>query len=146
MQIFISAVLVLLQLASGAGTERQGCGPHRNNKKGAKISGGTYGYRRMTIWLNDTLGITVNSKRVRRVMKKAGFQSKIRRGKKFKVMDGTTYKYDNILNRDFYADRPNEKFVTDITYIKDRQRHGILTSLLQFWVVYGCINFASAIY
>lgn len=100
----------------------------------------------MTIWLNDTLGITVNSKRVRRVMKKAGFQSKIRRGKKFKVMDGTTYKYDNILNRDFYADRPNEKFVTDITYIKDRHRHGILTSLLQFWVVYGCINFASAIY
>lgn len=87
-------------------------------RKGQKISRGTYGYRRMTIWLNDTLGITVNSKRVRRVMKKAGLQSKIRRGKKFKVMDGTTYKYDNILNRDFHAERPNEKFVTDITYIK----------------------------
>lgn len=86
-------------------------------RKGQKISGRTYGYRRMTIWLNDTLGITVNSKCVRRVMKKAGLQSKIRRGKKFKVMDGTTYKYDNILNRDFYADR-HEKFVTDITYIK----------------------------
>ena len=31
------------------------------------------------------------------------------------------HKYDNILNRDFTADRPNQKWVTDISYIHTTQ-------------------------
>lgn len=63
----------------------------------------------MTIWLNRTYGVTVNNKRVRRVMKKAGLQSAVRRKKKFKANQGTVYKYDNLLTRDFYSPCPNNK-------------------------------------
>ncbi len=31
------------------------------------------------------------------------------------------HRYDNLLNRDFHADRPNQKWVTDISYIKTSQ-------------------------
>ena len=33
----------------------------------------------------------------------------------------TLHRYDNLLNRDFHADRPNQKWVTDISYIKTAQ-------------------------
>lgn len=32
-----------------------------------------------------------------------------------------TFGYPNLLNRDFHADRPNQKWVTDISYIKTQQ-------------------------
>lgn len=86
-------------------------------REGQRASCGTYGYRRMTIWLNRVYGIIVNSKRVRRVMKKAGLQSVVRKKKKFKKDQGAVYKYDNLLARNFYSSRPNDKMVTDITYI-----------------------------
>ena len=86
-------------------------------REGQRASCGTYGYRRMTIWLNRVYGIIVNSKRVRRVMKKAGLQSVVRKKKKFKKDQGSVYKYDNLLARNFYSSRPNDKMVTDITYI-----------------------------
>ena len=86
-------------------------------REGQRASCGTYGYRRMTIWLNRVYGIIVNSKRVRRVMKEAGLQSVVRKKKKFKKDQGTIHKYDNLLARNFYSSRPNDKMVTDITYI-----------------------------
>lgn len=86
-------------------------------REGQHASCGTYGYRRMTIWLNRVYGIIVNSKRVRRIMKEAGLQSVVRKKKKFKKDQGAVYKYDNLLARNFYSSRPNDKMVTDITYI-----------------------------
>ena len=86
-------------------------------REGQRVSRGTYGYRRMTIWLNHTYGITVNNKRVRRVMKKAGLQSVVRKKRKFKKDQGTIHKYDNLLARNFYSSNPNDKMVTDVTYI-----------------------------
>ena len=86
-------------------------------REGQRASCETYGYRRMTIWLNRVYGIIVNSKRVRRVMKEAGLQSVVRKKKKFKKDQGAVYKYDNLLARNFYSSRPNDKMVTDITYI-----------------------------
>lgn len=86
-------------------------------REGQRASCGTYGYRRMTIWLNRVYGIIVNSKRVRRIMKEAGLQSVVRKKKKFKKDQGAVYKYDNLLARNFYSSRPNDKMVTDITYI-----------------------------
>lgn len=86
-------------------------------REGQHASCGTYGYRRMTIWLNRVYGIIVNSKRVRRIMKEAGLQSVVRKKKKFKKDPGAVYKYDNLLARNFYSSRPNDKMVTDITYI-----------------------------
>ena len=83
----------------------------------------TYGYRRVHIWLARR-GIHHNPKTVLRVMNKYGLLSEIRRRKKYKVMGQQLHKYENILNRDFTADRPNQKWVTDISYIHTAQ--GIL--------------------
>ncbi|WP_051484815.1 IS3 family transposase [Cloacibacillus evryensis] len=44
-------------------------------RTGQNINKNTYGYRRMTLWLNNFIGIHVNNKRVRRVMKKSGTSS-----------------------------------------------------------------------
>ena len=80
----------------------------------------TYGYRRVHIWL-EMRGVHHNPKTVLRVMNKYSLLSEIRRRKKYRVMSQQLHKYKNILNRDFTADRPNQKWVTDISYIHTAQ-------------------------
>ena len=80
----------------------------------------TYGYRRMWLWL-ERQGIHRNPKTVLRIMKKYGLLSEIRRRKKWKQMGQQVHKYENLLNRGFHADRPNSKWVTDISYIHTKQ-------------------------
>ena len=80
----------------------------------------TYGYRRMWLWL-ERQGIHRNPKTVLRIMKKYGLLSEIRRRKKWTQMGQQVHKYDNLLNREFHADRPNRKWVTDISYIHTKQ-------------------------
>ncbi len=81
----------------------------------------TYGYRRVHIWLDKTKGIQCNPKTVLRVMNKYGLLSEIRRRKKYRQMSEQQHKYKNLLNRDFQAERPNQKWVTDISYIHTGQ-------------------------
>ena len=54
-------------------------------------------------------------------MKKYGLLSEIRRKRKWKALGQQVHKYQNLLNREFHADRPNSKWVTDISYIQTRQ-------------------------
>ncbi len=79
----------------------------------------TYGYRRVQIWLEEK-GIFKNPKTVLRVMQKYNLLSVVRR-KKFKYVTEHLHKYPNLLNRDFTADKPNQKWVTDISYIKTNE-------------------------
>ena len=79
----------------------------------------TYGYRRVQIWL-DKEGIHRNPKTVLRIMQKYDLMSVIRR-KKYRNYGELLHRYPNLLNRDFHADRPNQKWVTDISYIKTGQ-------------------------
>ena len=81
--------------------------------------GKTYGYRRVHIWL-ERKGIYRNPKTVLRVMQKYGLLSVIRR-KKYRNYGDYLHKYPNLLNRDFSAERPNQKWVTDISYIHTKQ-------------------------
>lgn len=81
--------------------------------------GRTYGYRRVHIWLERN-GIYRNPKTVLRVMRKYGLLSVIRR-KKYRNYGEYLHKYPNLLNRDFSAERPNQKWVTDISYIHTKQ-------------------------
>ena len=81
--------------------------------------GKTYGYRRVQIWLQRH-GIYRNPKTVLRVMQKYGLLSVIRR-KKYRNYGEHLHKYPNLLNREFHAERPNQKWVTDISYIHTRQ-------------------------
>ena len=80
----------------------------------------TYGYRRMWLWLKSQ-NIFHNPKTVLRVMKKYNLLSEIRRRRKWKQMGQQVHRYENLLNREFHADRPNSKWVTDISYIHTRQ-------------------------
>lgn len=67
----------------------------------------TYGYQRMTIWLNKQ-GIHRNLKTVLRVMQKYNLQSVVRRKRYQKYSEGL-HRYPNHLNRDFHAEKPNQK-------------------------------------
>lgn len=80
----------------------------------------TYGYRRMWMWL-EKQGIHHNPKTVLRVMKKYDLLAEIRRPRKWANMGQQVHRYENLLNRDFHADRPNSKWVTDISYIHTGQ-------------------------
>ncbi len=84
--------------------------------------GKTYGYRRVHLWLEKN-GIHHNPKTVLRVMQKYNLLSAIRR-KKYHYYSQSLHKYPNLLNRNFRAERPNQKWVTDISYIHTQQ--GIL--------------------
>ena len=80
----------------------------------------TYGYRRVWKWLKDK-NIERNPKTVLRVMKKYGLLSEIRRRRKWINLGQQVHKYKNLLNRQFRTDRPNTKWVTDISYIHTKE-------------------------
>ena len=79
----------------------------------------TYGYRRVHIWLERN-GIYCNPKTVLRVMNKYNLLSVIRR-KRYVKYGETLHRYPNLLNRNFVAEKPNQKWVTDISYIRTGQ-------------------------
>ena len=81
----------------------------------------TYGYRRMGLWLRTSKGICCNPKTILRVMKKYGLLAEIRRRRKWQQMGQQAHRYKNLLGREFHADKPNRKWVTDISYIHTKQ-------------------------
>lgn len=54
-------------------------------------------------------------------MKKHGLLSRIRRRCKWVNLGQQVHKYDNLLKRQFRADWPNTKWVTDISYIHTKE-------------------------
>ena len=81
--------------------------------------GKTYGYRRVHIWLQRQ-GVYHNPKTILRVMQKYNLLSVVRR-KKYRNYGDVFHRYHNLLNRNFTAKKPNQKWVTDISYIKTSQ-------------------------
>lgn len=78
---------------------------------------GRYGYRRITLELHNR-GFCINHKTVRRLMKELGLQCFIR-VQKYKSYKGKVGKIcANLLNREFEAKEPNQKWVTDVTEFK----------------------------
>jgi len=76
-----------------------------------------YGYRRVKTWLERKYKLHINHKRVQRLMKEMGIRAIIRK-KRPNYGEKEAYVIsDNHLNREFHASRPNEKWVTDITYL-----------------------------
>jgi transposase InsO family protein len=75
---------------------------------------GRYGYRRITDELHNRK-IYLNHKTVQRLMKDLGLVCRVRMKKyrSYKGEKGTTA--DNELNREFRAEKPNQKWVTDVT-------------------------------
>ena len=83
----------------------------------------TYGYRRVWKWLKGR-NIQRDPKTVLRIMKKYGLLSEVRRRRQWVNLGQQVHKYENLLNRQFRAVRPNEKWVADISYIHTKE--GIL--------------------
>ena len=75
----------------------------------------SYGYRRIKYEL-EHIGITVSEKVVRRIMKEEGLiVISIKKRKYNSYLGEISPAVENIVDRDFSADKPNEKMLTDIT-------------------------------
>ena len=91
----------------------------------------TYGYRRVTLWIQQNKGISINHKAVLRLMNKINIRSVARKRKPYKKISQLDiyHRYENILDRDFIATKPNQKWVTDITYILTQQGWAYLSTI-----------------
>ena len=75
---------------------------------------GRYGYRRLAMAMRNE-GYVINVKTVRKLMAEAGIKCQVRM-KKYKSYKGEVGKIaPNLLERDFKADAPHKKMVTDVT-------------------------------
>jgi len=81
-----------------------------------------YGSPKIHAALQDR-GETVGRKRVARLMREAGIRGRGPRRKRVRTTQSDTSHpvQPNHLNRDFKADQPNQKWLTDITYIETRE-------------------------
>ncbi|XWN25064.1 MAG: IS3 family transposase [Marinobacter salarius] len=96
-------------------------------------SGGVYGYRNITLDLKD-LGERCSKNRVYRLMRAEGIRAQ-RGYKRHKGYYGgePAHVAPNHLNRDFEAQEPNERWVTDITYIRTHEGFLYLAAVLDLF-------------
>lgn len=77
---------------------------------------GRYGYRRITAALCSSMAEPVNHKCVQRLMQKMGLRALIRAKKRSRHVSGMSDAHvPNVLQRDFCATAPNQKWATDVT-------------------------------
>ena len=93
---------------------------------------GRYGYRRIRLACRNE-GVLLNGKTVRKLMKELGISSLIR-VKKYRSYKGEQGRIcDNLLKRQFYAERPNEKWVTDVTEFKVNGKKLYLSPIMDLY-------------
>jgi len=86
-------------------------------KEQSRLSLGSYGRPRMTQELKE-VGVDVGHRRVGRLMRENGIV--VERTRKFKATTDSDHRFNiapNLLDRDFTADQPNQKWAGDISYI-----------------------------
>ena len=89
-----------------------------------------YGYRRITLELRNQ-GYNVNHKKVYRIMVKLGLKPLKRNKRKYSSYKGTVGKIaENLIERDFNADKPNKKWYTDVTEFNLRGEKCYLSPIL----------------
>ena len=89
-----------------------------------------YGYRRITLELRNQ-GYNVNHKKVYRIMVKLGLKPLKRNKRKYSSYKGTVGKIaDNLIEREFNADKPNQKWYTDVTEFNLRGEKCYLSPIL----------------
>jgi len=91
----------------------------------------TYGYRRITLWLHKQKDVCINHKTVLRLMNKLNIRSVARKRKVFRRLARAQiyHHYGNVLNQEFSASQPNQKWVTDVTYIATLQGWAYLSTI-----------------
>ncbi|MBP3256093.1 MAG: IS3 family transposase [Clostridia bacterium] len=94
---------------------------------------GRYGYRRITLELRNR-GFNVNHKKVQRIMKELGIQSIQRPKRRYNSYKGTIGKVaPNLLKRNFKADKPNQKWATDVTEFKVNNQKLYLSPIIDLF-------------
>ena len=97
-----------------------------------KENKGRYGYRRITMEMRNR-GYLINHKTVRKLMYSCGIKCEIRRHK-YRSYKGSVGKVaPNILNRNFVATKPNQKWVTDVTEFNVRGEKVYLSPILDLF-------------
>ena len=93
---------------------------------------GRYGYRRITMELHNR-GYRINHKTVQKLMGQLSLKSLVRPKKycSYNGLIGATA--PNIINRDFYANRPNQKWTTDITMFSIAGKKLYLSPILDMY-------------
>lgn len=95
---------------------------------------GIYGYRRMTLNINRRFNQSYNHKRIYRLMKISRIQSVIRRKKTPYKRSIPQHVVENVLNREFTAEKPNKKWVTDVTEFKyGNSKKAYLSAILDLY-------------
>ncbi len=92
-----------------------------------------YGARRITVELNET-GIPCSLNHIADIMTEKGL--KARNGKHYKYFpsfNARNHVSDNLLARNFTASKPNEKWASDITYIKVERGHVYLAVVMDLF-------------
>lgn len=77
-----------------------------------------YGHRKITKLLQKIYSIKLHRNTVQRIMQKLNLQCRVKPKRRWKSQGETIIIAPNLLKRDFIASKPNEKWVTDITYIQ----------------------------
>ncbi|GMO13989.1 MAG: IS3 family transposase [Mycoplasmoidaceae bacterium] len=95
-----------------------------------------YGYRKITNVLRNDFGLIINAKRVLRLcnllnIHSIGISKKARKRDDLKA---PRYNCENLINRNFIAEKPNQKCYTDVTYIPTPYTTD------GFWYVSGIID------
>lgn len=93
---------------------------------------GRYGYRSITLALKNR-GIVINHKKVARLMKECGLKSLVRpkKYKSYRGQQGTTTA--NLLTRNFKAEKPCQKWVTDVTEFRVTGKKLFLSTILDLY-------------
>ena len=91
-----------------------------------------YGYRRVYQQLRNE-GYTINHKTVQRLMQEMNLKSKVRKVRYLSYCGEVGKTAPNILNRDFKAVRPNQKWATDVTEFKVADRKAYLSPIMDMF-------------
>lgn len=93
---------------------------------------GRYGYRRITAEMHNR-GYKINHKTVQKLMKQCSLKCQIRRVR-YKSYKGEVGKIAaNVLKRDFRAEKPNQKWVTDVTEFAVGEQKVYLSPILDLF-------------
>lgn len=90
----------------------------------------TYGYRRTTLWIQKQGKGNWCPLTVLHHMRKLELLAQVRRKRAYTTYKQGGHKYENLLNREFVQEKPNYRWVTDITYIITPQRTYYLCAIL----------------
>jgi transposase InsO family protein len=93
---------------------------------------GLYGYRRVALVIRSQ-GTLVNKKVIERLMAQLGLKSVVRPKKYRSYRGGVGKVAKNLLERNFIAQQPNQKWVTDVTEFKVAQKKLYLSPVLDLY-------------